>query len=208
LQKIDIITMKFSFLLLTILFMGFQSYSQIKQEFQNELELQKQKNLFSKKLIQLNTLLKNGLAGLHVDSLKNSGGFDFLEKKNIPSGDILIIDVIPLWSDAYFFLEKEGKINNLKSLRQAGKLKLTGRNIANEVELPKKANKSQSDNDFYLGVIKQLLNKGNNALQQDHLDFATYQSWEKGAGVTTEFDIREYRTSFILFIYKHYNLNQ
>lgn len=194
-------------ILLTLAFAPYFTHAQIKPEFEKALEEDRQRDKFITQLLTLDKLFKNGIDSSIVDSLKATGEYDFLERKlSTDNKIVVIINVVPNLYETYLKLEREGKINVLKSLRAAGRLKVPGRTVANEVELPKKTNKNQSYNDFYLDVIRQLMVKYKALLLPDQLDFPTYQSWEKEAALTSELSIRQYRESFILFLYKHYKI--
>jgi hypothetical protein len=183
-------------------------FAQPKEEFQEKLSQERQKKAFMHQLLQLDSVFKNGADSIAFRSLATSGQYSYISFKTVAGHSVVVFDIIPLWAEAYSQMEGEGKINHLKQLRKEGKLRLTSRVIANEVQdLPKKTNASQSYNAFYIGVIKQLMVKYKSALAPDQLDFMTYQSWEKEANLSSETAIREYRETFILFLYSHYHLN-
>jgi antitoxin component of RelBE/YafQ-DinJ toxin-antitoxin module len=181
------------------------SSAQVKNEFENRLTKDHDKNVFSRKLLTLDSIAIKGINAINVDSLKATGEYNFLDKKESATGIILVFDIIPLWAEAYNQLARAGKIEHLEALRKSGKLKLTSRSIANEVELPVKTDKHQTYNDFYLHSIKDLMQANKAVLKADNLDFATYQSWERDAKLPTDIAIREYRESFIRFLYETYH---
>lgn len=194
------------FILHVLLFSSNTSFAQVKEQFAQQLTQDSVKRDFEQRLVVVDRLLARGLSALNVDSLKQDPGFAFLEKKTLKGRLTLIFDLTWSHKDVYDQLEKEGKINRLKSLRLKGQLKIIARGIANEVELPKKTNPRQSYNDFYLEVIERLLREHQEVVQADKLDFATYQSWEKEARLSNAIAIRQYRETFIRFLYKHYKL--
>ena len=182
--------------------------AQIKEQFQEQLRQDSLRHDFESKLVTLNELLKGGEEHLNIDTLQKGTSFSFMNKKTIDGRTVLIFELTWDFKNVYTKLEDAGKINNLKTLRLKGQLKISARGIANEVmDLPKKTNRSQSYNDFYLEIIRKLIQTNKRLLQADNLDYATYQSWEKEARPPTPLAVQQYRKSFILFLYKHYNLN-
>lgn len=192
-------------LFLFFVFVATFCFGQIKEQFTRQLVEDSTKRDFAERLLILERLVAKGVDRINIDSLQKEPGFYFLEQKKKDGQTLMIFNLTWPLKTVYNRLEDAGKIKRLKALRLAGKLKILARGIANEVEPPKKTNPRQSYNDFYLEVIQKMLQANSEALKADKLDFATYKAWEKEAGLTSSLAIRQYRESFIIFLYKHYN---
>jgi len=192
------------FILLVVPLFGM---AQFKNDFEQQRQMDLEKVTFRAKLITIDSLCKKGLNFGKLDSLKQTGRFDFITYKTKPSGKQLVFDLPQYLATDYLKFEKTGAIPNLQKLRAAGKLNVPSREVASDVELPRKTDPHQSYNDFYLQVIQQLIKKHRAELAADNFTYTVYQQWEAEQHLKNDAAVTEFRASMIRALYSHYHFS-
>jgi hypothetical protein len=194
-------------LFLIMLTLPFVVQAQIKDDFQQQLQMDHQTLVFKSQLLYLNSLFKKKVDFVQVDSLKQTGKFDFIDYHAKTGIKQLVFDLPQYLASYYLKVEKSGLVPHLQKLRTAGKLVVPSREVASDVELPKKTNPHQSYNDFYLQVIRQLIQKHQSELAADHFNYTVYQQWEADEKLQNDAAVTEFRASFIRFLFSHYHFS-